>query len=280
MMERNRTARPGWKRWVSAVVLGWGLAAWIAAEPLLVPDDALHTRDAAEGMIRAASTSLAPVYAPLAEQIVRDFELADKTGIGIDLGSGPGNLIIELCKRTRLHWINADINPHFFPHFYKTAEEAGVGHRVSAVFADAQALPFRDNYADVIVSRGSFWLWEDKARAFAEIYRVLKPGGLAYIGRGFPTTLPPEVARKIREGQESSGKPTKSNTAPTSPTMQKQAKGAKGGKGMKYDVKQTEADLRAALKAAGIVDFRIHTPKVAGAEDVNYGILVEFRKPR
>ncbi len=261
-------------------LLGCGLAAAIAAEPLLAPDDTLHTREAAEGMIRAASTSLAPVYAPLAEQIVRDFQLAEMTGIGIDLGSGPGSLIIELCKRTRLHWINADINPHFFPHFYKMAEAAGVGHRVSAVFADAQALPFRDHYADVIVSRGSFWLWEDPARAFAEIYRVLKPGGLAYIGRGFPTTLPLEVARRIREGQESGATQTQSGIAPANPTTQKRAKSAKASKGMKYDIKQTEADLRAALSAAGIADFRIHTPKVAGADDINYGIWVEFRKPR
>ena len=157
------------------------------------------------GMIRASETTLAPVYGPLAEQIAAGFQLADKSGIGIDVGSGPGTLILELCRRTQLHWINADINPHFFGYFYEEAQRRGVGHRVSAVLADAQALPFRDDYADVIVSRGSFHIWPDKSRAFGEIYRVLKPGAVAYIGRGFSRNLSVETARKIRGRQGGNG---------------------------------------------------------------------------
>jgi len=150
------------------------------AEPLLAPDPETFTRDYADKFIKTANGALSPVYAPLAEQIVTEFRLADKQGIGIDLGSGPGNLILELCKRTQhMHWVNADINPYFFPYFFKTASETGFSHRISAIFADAQALPFRDDYAKIIVSRGSFHFWEDKKLAFSEIYRVLKPGGVA-----------------------------------------------------------------------------------------------------
>ena len=133
-------------------------------KPLLSPSDEKYTEQSALRMIKASREVLAPVYAPLAEQIVADFNLDKKTGIGIDLGSGPGTLIVELCKRTRLRWINADINPHFFSYFYKEAEKCGFGHRVSAIFADAHALPFRDNYADIIVSRGSFHSWKDKVQ--------------------------------------------------------------------------------------------------------------------
>ena len=135
-------------------------------------------------MIRAAEGGLAPVYAPLAEEMVERLSLADKDGVGIDLGSGPGTLIIELCKRTKLHWINADINPHFFPYFFRRAEAAGYGGRVSAIRADACSLPFRDDFAEVIVSRGSLQFWPDLREGLAEVQRVLKPGGVAYIGRG------------------------------------------------------------------------------------------------
>ena len=203
-------------------------------------------------MIKASRGRLAPVYAPLAEQIVADFNLASRTGIGIDVGSGPGTLIIELCRRTKLHWINADINPHFFPHFYENAEKQGFGHRVSAICADAHKLAFRDNYADIIVSRGSFHFWKDKAKAFGEIYRVLKPGAVAYIGRGFPENLPPETARNIRSKQ--SGK-------------------------MNYDVDKTENELRKTMDKLGIKKYNIRRPTPAGSEGVNYGIWVEFRKP-
>jgi len=168
-----------------------------------------YTDQDALSMIKASREALSPVYAPLAEQIVKDFNLHEKEGIGIDLGSGPGTLILELCQRTRLHWINADINPYFFPHFYRLAQERGFGHRVSAVLSDAQFLPFHDNYADIIVSRGSFQFWEDRIQAFREIYRVLKPGSVAYIGRGFSENLPIETAKKIRSKQSAQNRAAK-----------------------------------------------------------------------
>jgi len=209
-------------------------------------------REAALRMIRASQGRLAPVYAPLAEQLVEDLGLKGKTGIGIDIGSGPGTLIIELCARTNLHWINADINPHFFPHFVRQAEDRGFGGRVSAVQADAQALPFRDGYADVIVSRGSFWLWGDKVKAFGEIWRVLTPGGVAYIGRGFSENIPLDKALSIRGGQ---------------------------GGGPKYDVLATATELCAIMKSLGIQDYRVIRPRLGNEAGVNYGVWVEFRKP-
>ncbi|MFB0555504.1 MAG: class I SAM-dependent methyltransferase [Phycisphaerae bacterium] len=220
-------------------------------KPLSSPSDEKYTEQNALGMIRTSRKSLAPVYAPLAEQIVSDFDLGEKDGIGIDLGSGPGTLIVELCKRTQLHWINADINPNFFPNFYRQAEQNHLGHRVSAIFADAHNLPFRDNYADIIISRGSYHFWEDKVRAFSEIYRVLKPGAVAYIGRGFSRNLPVETAEKIR---------------------------AKQGKKMKYDVDKKANELSNIMKTLGIKDYRIDIPKPPGSENVNYGIWIEFRK--
>ena len=99
------------------------------------------------GMVKTSRNTLSPVYAPLAEQLVSDFNLRKKQGIGIDLGSGPGTLILELCERTELHWINTDINPDYFIHFFSQADKRGHGGRVSAVFADAHALPFHDGRA-------------------------------------------------------------------------------------------------------------------------------------
>lgn len=210
-----------------------------------------HTREDALRMIQASEGRLAPVYGPLAQQLVEDLRLDEKAGIGIDLGSGPGTLILELCQRTQMHWINADINPHFFPYFLLKAEERGGGGRVSAIQADAQALPFRDDYADVIVSRGSFWLWRDKVKAFEEIRRVLKPGGVAYIGRGLSENLPLGVAKTLRGGR---------------------------GEGPEYDVAATAEELHAIMRTLRIKDYRILRPKLGNEAGVNYGVWVEFRK--
>jgi len=229
------------------------LAVSVAAAPLLTPDHERFTEEAALRMTRAAAGLLAPVYAPLAEQLVADYNLDDiESGIGIDLGSGPGTLIFELCARTNLHWINADINPHFFPIFFAEAEKKGFGHRVSAIFADAQALPFRDDYADIIVSRGSYHFWDDKALGFSEIMRVLKPGGVAYIGRGMAHDMPSETARAIREQQ---------------------------GERMVYDREAEAASLEAMFAELGIDTYRIETPVPPDDSSLNYGIWIELRAP-
>ncbi len=209
-----------------------------------------------ESYIPVTSSVLSPVYGPLAEQIVSDFELMNRKGVGIDLGSGPGDLIIELCRRTReLHWINADINPRFFPSFMQKAEEAGFEQRVSAIYADAEALPFHDNYAEIIVSRGSFHLWKDLRKAFAEIYRVLSPGGLAFVGRGFSDNLPIDIAGKIRSQQSESGFD------------------------LSYNVADTAEQLEAIMKSLFIENYSIRIPNPPGAEKIKYGIWLEFHKP-
>jgi len=222
-------------------------------QPLLVPDAERFTEEAAQRMIATGQNLLAPVYRPLAEQIAADFGLdQNSSGIGIDIGSGPGNLIFELCALTGLHWVNADINPHFFPHFMAEAQQLGYGHRVSAVFADAAALPFRDNYANIIISRGSYPFWGDLTAGISEIMRVLKPGGVAWIGRGFARDMPVEIAREIRDRQ---------------------------GRSMVYDRQDEVEDLHRIFRSLGIHSYRIETPEPENAEDLNYGIWMEIHKP-
>ena len=242
-MQSYRLCRSGMRQ---AAGLFWMLA--LLAAPLGV------AQDSAGG--ETISRVLAPVYAPLAGQIVGDFDLREKRGTGIDLGSGPGDLIIELCRRTSwMHWVNADIDSRVFPGFLQRARDAGFQGRVSAMLADAHALPFHDGFADVIVSRGSFPFWRNKRKAFSEIYRVLKPGGIAFIGRGFSENLPVEVAREVRHRQRRSGK---------EPV---------------YDVEKTAAELRQIMRALAIEDYRIRIPRPELRGSVNYGIWLEFRKP-
>jgi len=200
----------------------------------------------------AIESVLAPVYAPLAEQIVRDFSLAHREGLGLDIGGGSGTLVVELAKRSRLYWVDVDIDRKHLVSLADRAKAAGVADRVAFLGADVQALPFRDGVADVIVSRGSYPFWADTKKGFAEIWRVLKPGGVAYVGRGFPRDLPPEVARSIREKQ---------------------------GKPMRYDRAEQAAMLRRIMNELGISDYKLHLPTPTDGSDINYGVWVEFHKP-
>jgi ubiquinone/menaquinone biosynthesis C-methylase UbiE len=56
------------------------------------------------------------------------------------------------------------------------AAEAGI-ENVEFVEAEAEQLPFADGSFDVVISNGVIDLIPDKDAVFAEIHRVLNPGG-------------------------------------------------------------------------------------------------------
>jgi SAM-dependent methyltransferase len=56
---------------------------------------------------------------------------------------------------------------------------------VRPVFGYVNTIPFNAASMDLVVSRGSFFFWENLSRGFSECLRVLRPGGMAYIGSGF-----------------------------------------------------------------------------------------------
>ena len=105
-----------------------------------------------------------------------------RDGICIDVGCGPGHLDVELARRSRFKIIGLDIDADAKPLFEKRIREAGLQDRVSFVVGDAQAMPFPDDYADVVVSRGTLIFIPDIAKCLREVDRVLKPTGVAFLG--------------------------------------------------------------------------------------------------
>lgn len=56
------------------------------------------------------------------------------------------------------------------------------GLDTDAIYGDAETIPFEDNCFDMVYSFGVLHHTPDTAGAFREVYRVLKPGGVALIG--------------------------------------------------------------------------------------------------
>jgi len=103
-------------------------------------------------------------------------------GLCIDIGCGPGNLDVELARRSELKIIGLDIDPDMRKPFEKRMRKEGLSDRVSFVEGDAQKLPFPDDYADLIVSRGTLTFIPDIGKCLREVDRVLKPTGVAFLG--------------------------------------------------------------------------------------------------
>jgi ubiquinone/menaquinone biosynthesis C-methylase UbiE len=151
-------------------------------------------KKAAMDMDAIVKTLFAPIYPVIAEQITSMHGIT--AGACIDLGAGPGALSISLARTTGLHLYAVDKSPHSMAIATRNIQEAGLGGRITPVKSDIAAMPFEDNFADLIVSRGSIFFWQDLTKAFNEIYRVLKPGGQTHIGGGFGT---PELKKFIFE---------------------------------------------------------------------------------
>lgn len=142
-----------------------------------------------------ATGRFAPLYPALARQIVEDYGVTE--GVCVDVGGGCGSLAIELAKITNLTIYVLDIDPAAVALCNLLAEEAGLEGRVSGVLGDAQDMLFRDNFADLVVSRGSIFFWPDPNAGIRESYRILKPGGVTFIGGGFSRLMEPEVLEAL-----------------------------------------------------------------------------------
>jgi len=105
-----------------------------------------------------------------------------REGICIDIGCGTGNLDVELAKRSKFTIIGLDTDADMKPLFEKRVREAGLEARLRFVEGDAQRLPFADDYADIIVSRGTLTFVPDIGKCLQEVDRVLKPTGVAFLG--------------------------------------------------------------------------------------------------
>lgn len=106
-------------------------------------------------------------------------------GVCVEIGSGTARLTIELAKRSNLEVYALEKAPAMFELGKENIEKAKLTDRIRPVLGDAHEMPFSNDFADLIVSRGSYHFWTEKGVVFKEICRILRPGGAAFIGGGF-----------------------------------------------------------------------------------------------
>jgi SAM-dependent methyltransferase len=117
----------------------------------------------------------------------------------VDVGSGAGfdSFIAAGQVGTGGQVIGVDMTPEMLAKSGHTANALGLG-QVQFREGFAEALPVDGGWADVVISNGVINLCADKHAVFAEIHRVLRPGGhlqFADIANGRP--VPVEALRDI-----------------------------------------------------------------------------------
>ncbi len=96
----------------------------------------------------------------------------------LDLGSGAGtdSLIASQIVGSRGSVTGIDMTPAMLGKARAAAAEMGTTN-VEFVESEAESLPFADGTFDVVISNGVIDLIPDKDAVFAELHRVLVPGG-------------------------------------------------------------------------------------------------------
>lgn len=117
----------------------------------------------------------------------------------LDIGCGAGMDLLLAGRRVGGggHAIGIDMTPAMRALALGGAQQCGLDH-VEVLEGDATDLPLDDGSVDVVISNGVLNLVPEKERAFAEIARVLRPGGrlqIADIATG--VELSDEIRRDI-----------------------------------------------------------------------------------
>lgn len=125
------------------------------------------------------------IYPVIAQQAIARTGI--RSGLCVDLGGGPGMLGICVAEASDLRVVVVDPLPDCVALALENIAERNLAHRVEARVGQAEALPFAEGSVDLVVSRGSIYFWENQRQGLREIFRVLRPGGWAFVGGGFGT---------------------------------------------------------------------------------------------
>jgi ubiquinone/menaquinone biosynthesis C-methylase UbiE len=114
------------------------------------------------------------------ERLARRVAEEIQPGAGVlEVAPGPGYFAIELAKLGDYRVTGLDISETFVDIARKNAKRAGVN--ADFRHGNASHMPFEADQFDYVVCRAAFKNFSEPLAALQEMYRVLKPGGLARI---------------------------------------------------------------------------------------------------
>lgn len=100
----------------------------------------------------------------------------------LDIATGTGDLAVSLAERMpRAKVQGIDLSERMIAIGRRKVEEAGLTDRVTLTCGDCLALPLPDASVDIITVAFGVRNFEHLDRGYAEMFRVLRPGGRLYV---------------------------------------------------------------------------------------------------
>jgi ubiquinone/menaquinone biosynthesis C-methylase UbiE len=150
-----------------------------------------------EGLIASwyAKTTLKDLkrHKLIAKQLV---EKIPANGKVLEIAPGPGYFCIELARLGNYKITGLDISKSFVEIARKNAAEAGL--KIDFREGNASAMPFEDDTFDFTFCQAAFKNFSEPVKAIAEMYRVLRPGGVSVIADLRRDASPAEIDREVK----------------------------------------------------------------------------------
>ena len=100
----------------------------------------------------------------------------------LDIGAGRGILVLKMTEKSPgLKAYGIDISQKAIEAARAMARKAGLADSTHFDVGDVCSLPYEDDHFSLVVSTFSLHHWPDAIAGLNEIYRVLEPGGEAWI---------------------------------------------------------------------------------------------------
>ena len=180
--------------------------------------------------------------------------------VWVDLGSGTGGLGLALFEKlSESALVLMDPDADALRRGLDSAQERGFAGQVVAVVGTAESIPLPDASVDVVVSRGSFYFWRDRAQGLQEVWRILRLGGRAMIGGGLGSGYPQWARQEFIRRRRASVA----------------AKGPEAARAF-VEARSPETFRRLAIEA-GLPAFEVSGEGGLGADEPNTGIGIWVR---
>jgi ubiquinone/menaquinone biosynthesis C-methylase UbiE len=138
------------------------------------------------------------IYPYVASQIMEAFQR--DYGSVLELGAFSGGISLELARsHPRIAiTIGAEL-PAVSEYLRTKIALSGLSKRIAVEATDLAHLQFGDAQFDLVILRGAFFFLKDRVGLLGEIVRVLRAGGMAFVGGGYGKGTPKELIDEIAD---------------------------------------------------------------------------------
>lgn len=138
------------------------------------------------------------IYPYIVSQLMESYQ---KTGGEVlELGPFSGGISVDLLRLCpELDITIADSSKEVLKYLKQEVSNSGFLQNTKFKQTQFKVLAFDDSQFDLVILRGAFFFLNEKDNFLGEIFRILKPGGMAFVGGGFGKDTPQKLIDEIAE---------------------------------------------------------------------------------